>query len=194
MFPHHRQMYMALQRKLGVEPGLRSHVYEGSPFLGTSINTGPRAETRFHRDAKNLVGGICAIGAFGNFDHRTSAHLILKEPKLIIEFKHGDVVIIPSAAVTHCNSPLQEGDDRVSVVQYTAAGCFRHSYQGNRVQSEMAITEIGTIKGEGSDRFVESWNLFHSVEDYRKAQNTGFVVSRDVFNEVDSGLSLLVRS
>lgn len=194
VFPQHRQMYLSLRDRLGIKPGKDSHVYESSPFLGTSINLGPMSESRTHRDPQNLAGGICAIGAFGRFDHRVSGHLILVEPKLIIEMKHGDVVVIPSAAVTHCNSPLHEGDDRVSVVQYTAAGCFRYNYQGDRTQGEMHRSEVAAINAQGDDRFMESWNLFSSLSDFETARMTGTAVCRDVSKEVDAGQSLLIRA
>jgi hypothetical protein len=45
--------------------------------------------------------GTCSIGALGPFDHRTGGHLILHEPKVIMEFRCSDVIWIPSAAVMH---------------------------------------------------------------------------------------------
>jgi hypothetical protein len=56
--------------------------------------------------------------------HRTGGHIILHEPKLIIEFRRGDVIFIPSGAVTHENVPISEGEVCYSFTMYTPGGCF----------------------------------------------------------------------
>ncbi|KJA23575.1 hypothetical protein HYPSUDRAFT_137589, partial [Hypholoma sublateritium FD-334 SS-4] len=55
------------------------------------------------------------ITALGRFDHTKGEHLILCELKLIIEFPHGHTIPIPSATVTHSNTPVAGGDSKVSV-------------------------------------------------------------------------------
>jgi hypothetical protein len=104
-------------------------VFPGSPFFATTLNMGPHTVCFAHRDW-NLVYGTCRIGALGPFDHRTGGHLILHEPQVIMEFRRGDVIWIPSAAVTHENVPIKEHETRYSFTMYTAGGFFRYAWCG----------------------------------------------------------------
>jgi hypothetical protein len=83
---------------------------------------GPHTVCFAHRDYWNLVYGTCRIGALGPFDHRTGDHLILHKPQVIMEFRHGDVIWIPLAAVTHENEPIKEYKTQYSFTMY--AGRF----------------------------------------------------------------------
>ncbi|KIK63680.1 hypothetical protein GYMLUDRAFT_133433, partial [Collybiopsis luxurians FD-317 M1] len=83
-----------------------------------------------HRDFLNWPFGWCAITALGRFDPTRSAQLILWEFKLVIDFPHGATVLIPSAVVTHSNTPIAEGDVRTSFTQYTAGALFRWTENG----------------------------------------------------------------
>ena len=167
-------------------------VHENSSFLGISYNLGPRAEARLHRDDKNLAPGICVIAALGKFDHRLSGHLILVEPKTILEVKPGDVVIMPSAVITHCNSPLRPGDFRASIVQYTAGAIFRFIAQGFKTQKNMSQEAVQELKDGGTFRFQQTWNLFPSEEDINYAKEHGRYPDRNIANEIETGQSFLL--
>jgi len=128
-YPEIAALYSELQVRLGVGSDdtlnqVKNQIFPNSPFCATTVNMGPKTATKPHRDSKNLVGGLCAIMVLGDFDHHKSGHLILHEPKLILELKPGDLVFIPSSGVTHSNSPITCGGIRMSIVQYTAGQNF----------------------------------------------------------------------
>ncbi|KAJ6565657.1 hypothetical protein B0H10DRAFT_1965627 [Mycena sp. CBHHK59/15] len=80
------------------------------------------AHYKVNLDSGNVASGQCAITVAGNFDHTEGGHLILHEFKLVIEFPSGATALIPSATVTHSNTPLQEGEEHFSFTQYAAGG------------------------------------------------------------------------
>lgn len=71
-----------------------------------------------------------------------SAQLILWELRLVIDFPHASTVFIPSAVVTHSNTPVAEGDDRTSFTQYTAGPIFRWVDNGCRTEEEMKEQDL----------------------------------------------------
>ncbi|KZP11062.1 hypothetical protein FIBSPDRAFT_678375, partial [Athelia psychrophila] len=95
-------------------------VFPDSPFCALTINMGPQTVCLPHRDYWNVVYRTCPIGVLGPFNHRTGGQLILHEPKLVIELRRGDIMFIPSAAVTHENAPIVAGEKCYSFTQYTA--------------------------------------------------------------------------
>jgi hypothetical protein len=101
-----------------------------SIFCAAAVNLGPEVATYLHRDGRNLAFGQCAIQPFGKYDHKKGGHLVLKEPKLIIQFPPGCIILIPSATITHGNTPIQPGETRVSFTQYTAGALFRYVDSG----------------------------------------------------------------
>ncbi|KJA21981.1 hypothetical protein HYPSUDRAFT_139683, partial [Hypholoma sublateritium FD-334 SS-4] len=96
-----------------------------SVFPTAAFNVGPNVWTYKHRDTQNLPYGWCAIHALGSFDPTKGGHLILWEPRLIIEFPPGALIFIPSAVITHSNVPISEGETRSSFTQYAPGGLFR---------------------------------------------------------------------
>ncbi|KAF8176923.1 hypothetical protein BJ912DRAFT_930519 [Pholiota molesta] len=72
---------------------------------------------------------VCSLG---EFDHTRGGHLILWELKLIVEFPHAYTILIPSATITHSNTPVVDGDVRVSITQYCAGSIFRYAENGFR--------------------------------------------------------------
>ena len=60
------------------------------------------------------------MGVFGNFAHEEGAQLVLRELKLVVELRPGDLIIFPSGTITHKNLPLaREEDERYSVAFFT---------------------------------------------------------------------------
>ncbi|KAJ3869995.1 hypothetical protein EV359DRAFT_76235 [Lentinula novae-zelandiae] len=57
-------------------------------------------------------------------------HLVLWDLKLIIRFPPGATVLFPSALITHSNLPVQSGETRYSIIQYSSGGLFRWRYNG----------------------------------------------------------------
>lgn len=90
-----------------------------------TANFGPNTITIDHTDFANLATGLCAITALGSFDSNIGGHLILWDLKLIIEFPPGATILILSALLRHSNAPIQSGEQRFSLTQYSAGGLFR---------------------------------------------------------------------
>lgn len=107
-------------------PDLKT-IYPGAVFAATSTNFGPNAVSCEHVDFGNKANGVCPIFSFGNFDHTRGGHLILRQFKLVVEFPPGALILLPSAALTHGNTPIDvgAGEFRVSFTLYTAGGLFR---------------------------------------------------------------------
>ena len=142
-----------------IENQIKNQIFPSSPFCATTVNLGPRSATKPHRDSKNLVGGLCAIAVLGDFDHHRSGHLILHEPKAILELRPGDVVFIPSSGVTHSNSPVICGGTRMSIVQYTAGHNFNYLWPKGTETAKMK-TEIGRRRWEES---IELLGTYHDI-------------------------------
>jgi hypothetical protein len=132
-----------------VRPDLRCH-YSNSAFPAATFNFGPQTVLRNHRDTGNAPGTWCSITALGNYDSTKGGHLILFDLGLVIEFPPGSTILIPLGSLHHGNTPVQEGEDRYSLVQYCPGGLLRHVAYGFRLESNLSILEkqyfLGTSK------------------------------------------------
>ncbi|KAI0039505.1 hypothetical protein FA95DRAFT_1504082, partial [Auriscalpium vulgare] len=111
--------------------------FEKSVFPTITFNFGPQALTKPHRDFKNIPYGWCAVTALGDFDHTKGGHLIIWELKLVIEFPAGSTILLPSAILTHSNTPIQEGETRQSFTQYCAGDLVRWQAYGYRTEERL---------------------------------------------------------
>ncbi|KAH7868548.1 uncharacterized protein C8R40DRAFT_1061804 [Lentinula edodes] len=82
-----------------------------------TVNCGPQSVTNPHVDGRNRPDGWCPVLSLGPFNHRLGG-------QLVIEFPPGCVIFLPSALLVHYNCPIQEGEHRYSITQYTAGGLF----------------------------------------------------------------------
>jgi hypothetical protein len=96
-----------------------------SLFAAVTVNLGPASVSPPHTDGANKADGMCLIGALGSFDAEKGGHIVCWDYNLIIQFPAGCSVLIPSAVVTHSNTPIQEGEERYSIIQYSAGTLFR---------------------------------------------------------------------
>lgn len=115
-------------------PSLR-RIFPASIFPSAAFNFGPNVRTFKHRDVFNCPFGFCTIQALGRFNPRKGGHIILWEPKLVIEFPPASLILIPSATITHSNVPVAEGDERASFTQYCTGGLFRYVDAGFRKEN-----------------------------------------------------------
>jgi hypothetical protein len=162
--------YTDLQVKLFALDCTFRALFPDSPFCSFTANMGPQTVCNAHRDFWNLAHGTCPIGALGPFNHRTGGHIILHEPKLIIEFRRGDVMFIPSAAITHENVPIANGETRYSFTMYTAGGLFRYAWCGMRtlkdIQEKEEFKELyKSYVAEGPVRWESGWRKYSTIGD-----------------------------
>ncbi|KAG6818461.1 hypothetical protein H0H93_004789 [Arthromyces matolae] len=132
LYQYYKEHMKSLYELLNVPPFFPRSVYPSAAF-----NLGGRVRTYVHRDTMNLPFGWCCVLALGNFDPDVSAKLILWDAKLIIRFPHGSTIFLPSASVTHSNSPIRAGDYRISITQYAPGGLFRWVDNGGRTEKEL---------------------------------------------------------
>lgn len=199
-FPNHADLYSEVQRRHRIQQDLVDFVFPHSPFCGTSFNLGPVATSKRHTDLKNFAGGICVIGALGSFNHETSGHLVLVEAKLILEFMDGDLAVLPSAALTHANTPIRRGvpgfedEWRMSIVQYTSGGLLRWLWQGEKLADKTPLSKSArdARNAEGRARWTEALDLFPTLEGILSAARGGRVPSSNVVARIRSGDSLII--
>ncbi|KAJ7791303.1 hypothetical protein B0H14DRAFT_2395735, partial [Mycena olivaceomarginata] len=70
----------------------------------------------------------CALSApLGDFNADQGGHLVCWDYDLIVRFPPGCSILIPSAVVTHSNTPIQDGEERFSLIQYSAGSTMAFS-------------------------------------------------------------------
>ena len=134
LYTYYRDSFQCLYQH---SPHLLPQPFPRSVFPGCTINFGGQVSCIPHRDSNNFGGGICAIKALGRFDHTRSAHLVLEEARVVVEFPSASTAFILSASCTHSNTPIQPGDQRLSMTQYAAGPLFR--FIDNRFMTEEAL-------------------------------------------------------
>ncbi|KAJ7607865.1 hypothetical protein FB45DRAFT_763692, partial [Roridomyces roridus] len=109
--------------------------FDSSVLAGCTWNFG-RAVTCPHRDFGNLAAGWCPVTALGDYNPDLGGHIILWELRLIVRFPPGSTIFIPSAIVTHSNTPIHPHEKRHSFTQYTSGSLFRWVSNGNMTDGE----------------------------------------------------------
>ncbi|KAE9387346.1 hypothetical protein BT96DRAFT_1080389, partial [Gymnopus androsaceus JB14] len=115
------------------EPHLRRN-FPNSVWSSLTVNCGPQSTTNPHVDGSNVPDGWCPVLGVGTYNFRKGGHLVLPNLKLVLEFPPGCVIFLPSALLVHYNTPIQPGETRYSITQYTAGGLFRWVANGFQTQ------------------------------------------------------------
>ena len=145
------------------------HNFSNSIFPAASFNCGPTTVSLNHVDSGNLSHNFCSLTALGNFDHTKGGHAILFNLKLVIQFPAGSTMLIPSACVVHGNTPVQEGESRLSIAQYASGGLFRWVAYGFKSAKALLMTKAGRLQkaeidqAEGA-RWAEGLAMFSTVD------------------------------
>lgn len=150
--------------------------FSNSVWAVVAFNFGPWTITRKHRDCANLPYGVCSITALGHYDYVKGGHIVLWEFGLVIEFPPGSTVLIPSAAVSHSNTPIAREERRGSVTQYTAGGIFRWIDQGFQLQDEyrkgLSEEEMELIPVRDEERCAFGLSLFSTLDELKGNKTT----------------------
>lgn len=169
-FPRLALLYTLTQRRLLMRDSLFNSYFPDCPFAAQSLNVSDQVVAESHTDLKNLVFGICAVLPFGDFNFCRSGQLVLKEARLIIEVRRGDILFFPSGAVHHENIPcLSPIESRQSAIFYSAGGLFRWVKQGHRTQTGMSKQgqTRATSKALGAERWTNGWKLYCHIDEFR---------------------------
>jgi hypothetical protein len=87
---------------------------------------------------------------------------------LAIQFPAGSTVLIPSGCMAHGNTPIGEGETRLSIAQYAAGGLLRWVAYGFRSAKSLLKTKASKRlkkvidKGAG-ERWREGLAMFSTV-------------------------------
>lgn len=114
---------------LSRHPDLRRN-FKNSVWATVAFNFGPATVTAKHRDFANIPFGICSVTALGTFNPKKGGHMILWELKVVIEFPPGSTILLPSAVISHSNTPIRKHERRCSFTQYTPGGLIRWAEHG----------------------------------------------------------------
>lgn len=153
---------------------IRSHYPElclphaDSVFMATTINLGDKVVTRRHRDEKNLANGLCGVVSLGNYDYKHGGHLVLHEPKIILEFPPNWVIFLPSACIEHSNIGISDKEWRSSITYYTAGGLFRWVAYGYQCEGDVDPEQLQRIQEAGDTRWNEGIDLLSKVGNLKK--------------------------
>ncbi|KAJ7752162.1 hypothetical protein B0H16DRAFT_1317876, partial [Mycena metata] len=148
-------------------PDLR-RPFVGSVYFCAAFNFGRNVWTFKHRDVLNLAFGWCAIQALGRYDATLGGHLILWDLKLVVEFPHGALILLPSATVAHSNVPVREGEERVSFTQFSAGGIFRYVDNGFQTVAELErndLEEYVRLTAKMASRWEEGLSLLSTLDE-----------------------------
>ncbi|KAJ7678467.1 hypothetical protein B0H14DRAFT_2423310, partial [Mycena olivaceomarginata] len=142
-----------------------------SPFTAVTANLGPVSVSPPHTDFSNKADRMCLIGALGDFNADQGGHLVCWDYDLIVRFPPGCSILIPSAVVTHSNTPIQDGEERFSLIQYSAGGLFcwvDNGFQSDRSWRESATAEdIQRREAERKARFAAALKKFSLWKDVK---------------------------
>lgn len=163
------RIYKRIEATLNVPAALRTtSTTFNLPFAAHTLNLGPFVCCWFHRDSRNFILGICPVVALGEYDHRTSGHFIMVEPKIVFEFRPGDVLIMMSAIITHGTAPLRRDETRMSWTCFTAGGLFRWHAAGGRLVSKLMEDEYAEYLKRSEVLFAEAWDALHTIEELQE--------------------------
>lgn len=128
--------------------------------MASTVNIGPQTITSRHKDFKNLSFGLCAIIALGDFDWEKGGALCLEEPGVRLQFAPGDIIFIPSASITHYNTPIAPGETRSSLTFYTAGQLFRWVHNGFRSVSSLGMARRKLAEKRGQRFWEKGWDMY----------------------------------
>ena len=119
-----------------------------------------------HCDCLNFGSGLCCIVPFGTFDPYQDARIGLAEAGVEVESGPGIPTFIPSAIVTHYNTPLLTKGARGVVVLWTNGSIFQYFALGGRAVSDLSSYEKSLYDSELQAHILESISRFplHSTK------------------------------
>ncbi|THV02225.1 hypothetical protein K435DRAFT_653767 [Dendrothele bispora CBS 962.96] len=151
--------YSTYQKKLlASDPSLKTP-FSNSVWSTVTFNFGPQTVCFPHVDNSNLPFGWCAIWALGDFDPKQSAHLILWDLRLVIEFPPGSLAFIPSSVFPHSNVTILQHEKRYSFTQFTPGSLFRWVDQGYQTQEMWRASQTDAQVQEEAEKAKKRWTM-----------------------------------
>lgn len=135
-----------------------------SPFATATLNLGPMTVTDPHRDGGNVLAGLCAVFLAGGHKAEDGALLVFKEIKMAFELGSGDLIVFPSALLTHWNTSLTSKSLRRSLVFWTGANAIRYYAMGGRLMKELDNDGLIQEKARAEKDWIDGLQRFCTVE------------------------------
>lgn len=135
-------------------------------FPAMTLNIGPQTVCHPHRDSRNLVTSVCGDMSAGLYDWRRGGHLILHEPRVIIELPPGVAILFPSSCLTHENITVGDGETRYSLTWYMAGTLVQFVDQGYRTQKQWAAVDtagLETYHAASGSRWEQGLAMFKTL-------------------------------
>lgn len=135
------------------------------PFASCCVNTGGKVRTKFHVDSDNYFAGLCVILAYGDFDHRKSARLVIdlgKGKVLSFELPAGIPFFLPSAIVAHYNTSIEQDGKTIrgSIVFWTSGKIFQWLALDGRAWTALTLAEQKEFLLSRQQRWAEAVGRF----------------------------------
>ncbi|KAJ7750766.1 hypothetical protein B0H14DRAFT_3513344 [Mycena olivaceomarginata] len=151
-YPIFADYHATKQTVLQKNPSLH-RTFARSPFAAVTANLGPVSVSPPHADFGNKADGMCLIGALGDFNADQGGHLVCWDYDLI------------------------DGEERFSLIQYSAGGLFRwvnNGFQSDRAWRESATAEdIQRREVERNARCAAALKKFSLWKDVKVKNFTG---------------------
>ncbi|KAJ6490990.1 hypothetical protein C8R45DRAFT_825871, partial [Mycena sanguinolenta] len=164
LFNHHRELR---HNRQWLTRNLSN--FTNSILPAVTFNLGPQSVTFEHVDDLNRALGWCAITSAGNFNPKNSAHLYMKQLKLVVEFPPAATTLLPSAVVAHGNTPVAPTETRYSITQYAAGGLFRYVQYGFKTTKQVLVhggcSLKETLNGNRRQRHNGGLDLFSKLDE-----------------------------
>ncbi|KAE9385964.1 hypothetical protein BT96DRAFT_799904, partial [Gymnopus androsaceus JB14] len=127
---------------LGNNPEI-AQMFEGCCYGACHLNL-HNASTMDHEDWYNILFGMCAVYSSGHFDHTCSGHFIAWSLGVVTQFLPACALYVPSACVTHANTPIAGHETRSSIAFFMSAGLarwYQNGYMSDKEYKERASVE-----------------------------------------------------
>ncbi|KAJ3823095.1 hypothetical protein F5880DRAFT_1482882 [Lentinula raphanica] len=148
----HRFLSSLLNRILSDNSSIR-RMFQGCCYGACHFNL-HSAATRKHEDYFNILFSMCAIYASGDYDYTRSGHFIAWSLGLVTQFPPGTALFIPSAPVTHANTPIPSHQHRSSIAFFTSSGLGRWYQNGYMSDKD--------FKAQATPKQLQSWKDLRS--------------------------------
>ncbi|KAF9462997.1 hypothetical protein BDZ94DRAFT_1259834 [Collybia nuda] len=144
--------------------------FTNSIFPATTFNLGPETISLDHTDPGNIAYGMCALTALGNYNPDLGGHLLLFDLNKMVRFPPGSTILLASSILRHGNSPIQDGEHRMSLSQYCTGGLFRWVKYGFQTAESLLGTPGGKylkheLDGDDEEKTAQALSLFSKIDE-----------------------------
>jgi hypothetical protein len=150
--------------------------WDSNAYPCAAFNFGPEVRCKPHKDSGNSPKTLCAIQAVGCYDAAKGGHLYIRELQLLIQFPAGSTILIPSALLTHANTPVAKGEVRLSFTQFVPGGLFRYVDNGFKTEKQLkrkSRREYREKVAEKAGRWRRDMGVIPTLKELRERYNVG---------------------